>query len=74
MDHTSHSLAQKGFRCFDPSSRFRRPGMLPSLFGVPAIVVSPLGLPFASLVRLVHRPSKSSLESFFLVSYRASSR
>ncbi|KAK7322024.1 hypothetical protein VNO80_35208 [Phaseolus coccineus] len=25
-------------------------GMLPSLFGVPAIVVSPLGLPFASLV------------------------
>ncbi|CAJ1957491.1 unnamed protein product [Sphenostylis stenocarpa] len=50
MDHTSNSLAQKGFGCFDPSSRFRRPGMLPSLFGVPAIVVSPLGLPFASLL------------------------
>lgn len=30
-DHTSNSLAQKGFRCFDPSSRFRRPGMLPSM-------------------------------------------
>lgn len=26
-----HALAQKGFRCFDPSSRSRRPGMLPSM-------------------------------------------
>lgn len=26
-----HASAQKGFRCFDPSSRFRRPGMLPSM-------------------------------------------
>ena len=26
-----HASAQKGFRCFDPSSRSRRPGMLPSM-------------------------------------------
>lgn len=26
-----HAWAQKGFRCFDPSSRSRRPGMLPSM-------------------------------------------